>query len=74
VGITLELIRGDWVWGLVHLPSIAPGNKTLTHAVKGYHALAANFVLIVAGVHAAAALFHHYVLRDGVLRRIVPGA
>jgi cytochrome b561 len=29
-------------------------------------------VLILAGLHAAAALFHHYVLRDGVLRRMLP--
>jgi cytochrome b561 len=74
LGIALELVRGDLVWGLMHLPSIAPGNKALTHAVKGYHGLAANFVLIIAGLHAAAALFHHYVLRDGVLRRMLPGA
>jgi cytochrome b561 len=26
----------------------------------------------VAGVHAAAALFHHLILRDGVLRRMLP--
>jgi cytochrome b561 len=71
-GIALEWIRGDWVWGLVHVPSITPGNIDLRHTVKGYHALAANFILIVAGLHATAALFHHYVLRDGVLRRMLP--
>jgi cytochrome b561 len=74
LGIALELVRGDTVWSLVHVPSITPGNKALAHAVKGYHALAANFVLVVAGLHAAAALFHHYVLRDGVLRRMLPRA
>jgi cytochrome b561 len=26
----------------------------------------------VAGVHAAAALYHHFVLRDGVLRSMLP--
>jgi cytochrome b561 len=25
------------------------------------------------GAHVAAALFHHYVLRDGVMRRMLPG-
>ena len=29
-------------------------------------------VLILAGLHAAAALFHHHVLKDGVLRRMWP--
>jgi cytochrome b561 len=27
----------------------------------------------VAGLHGTAALFHHYILRDGVLRRMLPG-
>lgn len=31
-------------------------------------------ILVVAGLHAAAALFHHHVLRDGVLRRMMPGS
>ena len=35
-------------------------------------ALAANAVLIVAGVHAVAALFHHLFLRDATLRRMLP--
>jgi cytochrome b561 len=30
--------------------------------------------LILAGLHAAAALVHHYILRDGVLRRMLPSA
>jgi superoxide oxidase len=29
-------------------------------------------VVIVTGVHAAAALFHHYILRDATLRRMLP--
>jgi cytochrome b561 len=28
--------------------------------------------LIVAGLHALAALAHHYFMRDGVLRRMLP--
>jgi cytochrome b561 len=40
--------------------------------IGGWHALAANTVVIIAGVHAAAALFHHYILRDATLRRMLP--
>ncbi|MBI1417821.1 MAG: cytochrome b [Limimaricola sp.] len=40
-------------------------------AVGQLHSLAANLILLVAGLHAAAALFHHYILRDGLLLRMV---
>lgn len=38
------------------------------------HVIAMNIMLAVAGVHALAALYHHYVLRDEVLTRMLrPG-
>jgi cytochrome b561 len=40
--------------------------------MRGWHGFAANTILIVGGMHAAAALFHHYLLRDDVLRRMLP--
>ena len=33
----------------------------------------ANLLLLVVAAHVAAALWHHLVLRDGVLRRMLPG-
>jgi len=44
----------------------------LIHLVGSWHVLAANMVLIVASVHAAAALLHHYILRDETLQRMLP--
>jgi cytochrome b561 len=35
------------------------------------HVLVMNLMLIVAGLHALAALAHHFVLRDGVLMRMI---
>lgn len=35
------------------------------------HALLANLLILLAGLHALVALFHHYVLKDGVLRRML---
>ena len=35
------------------------------------HALAGNAIMVVAGLHAAAALFHQYVLKDGLMTRII---
>jgi cytochrome b561 len=40
--------------------------------VETLRALFANSTLIVAGLHAAAGLFHHFVLKDDVLRRMLP--
>jgi cytochrome b561 len=34
----------------------------------------ANALLILAGAHALAAFVHHFVLRDEVLRRMLPGS
>jgi cytochrome b561 len=37
------------------------------------HYWVATTIIMLAGLHAAAALFHHYVLRDDVLWRMLPG-
>ena len=73
LGITLEAIRADNLFGLGSLPSIAPGDRALTRTVNFYHEWAANGMLILAGLHGCAALFHHVVKKDGVLRRMLPG-
>ena len=72
LGIANVWVRGDSIFNLFHVPAYDPGNRVLMHRVGELHALAANAVLIVAGVHAAAALFHHYILRDATLRRMLP--
>ncbi len=35
------------------------------------HALVANLLMVVAGAHALMALFHHYILKDGLLLRMM---
>ena len=72
LGVTYEWARGDSIFNLFRVPSFANSNRALIHWIGGWHALAANTVLIVAGVHALAALSHHYVLRDEVLARMAP--
>jgi cytochrome b561 len=37
----------------------------------GLHVLAMNIMLILIGLHAAAALFHQYVLKDGLIARMM---
>jgi cytochrome b561 len=41
--------------------------------VKEVHEWLANGLLAVAALHAAAALWHHFVRRDDVLTRMLPG-
>ena len=65
-------VRGDPIFNVFRIPAYDPGNRDLMHLVGGWHALATNAVVIVAGIHAAAALFHHLILRDATLRRMLP--
>jgi cytochrome b561 len=74
LGLSLELARGDTIFGLFDFPTVVSGDRALTRALRGYHALAANALVIVACGHAVIALFHHYFLRDGILSRMTPGA
>jgi cytochrome b561 len=48
------------------------GDKDFRGMINHWHKLAANGVAIVALAHAVAALVHHYILKDGVLRRMSP--
>jgi cytochrome b561 len=47
-------------------PSPALGN-----AILRVHKLAGDTIIWLAGIHAAAALFHHFILRDNVLRSML---
>jgi len=72
LGATFTWIRGDEVFGLVQFTSFAPDDRALRRSIAGWHELVANTILIVAGLHAAAGLFHHYVWKDSTLRRMLP--
>ena len=74
LGIANAWVRGDRIFALFTIPKLAPGNPRLKEAVGNLHGWMANTVLILAALHAAAALTHHFVLRDGVLRRMLPGS
>lgn len=48
------------------------GDTDLRRMINNWHDLAANIIMVVALLHATAALFHHYVVKDTVLRRMWP--
>ncbi|MHB8815144.1 MAG: cytochrome b [Steroidobacteraceae bacterium] len=78
VGVTVVLgifnawQRGDVLFNVYTIPKLIPGDLALKRTLEDLHGDFADVVLIVAGLHAAAALAHHYLLRDRVLRRMLP--
>jgi cytochrome b561 len=62
------------VWfGVLPLPDLVGKDKALAESFEELHAGAVNLLVTLAVVHAAAALYHHHIRRDGVLVRMVPG-
>ncbi len=59
-------------FGLFAIPSPFLINRDIAHALLPLHFWAATVLIIMAAGHAAMALFHHYVLRDGTLKRMLP--
>lgn len=60
-------------FGLLIAPPFAPFSKPAHHNVGEAHELIGWAIIVVAAFHAAAALFHHFVVRDAVLTRMLPG-
>jgi cytochrome b561 len=72
VGLFLVWARGDSIFNLFRIPAYIQGDQALARRVLGLHGTISWAILGLAGVHAAAALFHRYALRDGVLARMLP--
>jgi cytochrome b561 len=75
-GIVLQFARGNAVsiFGLFDIVSPWTADRALARSVKEIHDILANTLVILAALHAAAAIFHTVVLRDRTLRRMLPGA
>jgi cytochrome b561 len=58
--------------GVVQLPMLAAADSELADALGDYHVWLAWGLLGLVGAHAAAALWHHFVRRDPVLRSMLP--
>lgn len=57
---------------LFDLPPLIGHDEPLGHAALAVHKAAALGLYALLFIHAAAALHHHYVLKDGILRRMLP--
>lgn len=77
--VPLTAIGGAWLeghpltllGGVVVPPPVAESH-VLGAQIAEVHTWLGDVILWLAGVHAAAGLFHHYVLRDGILCSMLP--
>ncbi len=66
--------RASEFFGLLSLPSPMAADRALSKLFGSIHETAAVAILVLAGLHAAAALWHHFVRRDDVLRNMLARA
>lgn len=66
--------NGMSFFGLFSLPSMLTIPAEWRHAIVATHNFNAWAIITIAGVHAAAALLHHYAFHDNVLRRMRLGS
>jgi cytochrome b561 len=61
------------IFGLFSLPAMASENQDRAALVFMLHKYAAFLLIAAVAMHAAAAIFHYAIRRDGVLQRMLPG-
>lgn len=54
------------------LPPLVGPNEGIAESVEELHELVGTMGYYLIGLHAVAALFHHFLLRDGTLQRMLP--
>jgi cytochrome b561 len=75
LGFTLRWSGGEQMsfFGLSIPPPFQAWSRAANHQVGDLHEKVGWAIIIIAVGHAAAALYHHYFLRDRVLLRMLPG-
>jgi cytochrome b561 len=54
------------------LPLLVSENKELAKQIQGWHELGGTIGYWLIGLHAVAGIYHHYVVRDNTLLRMMP--
>ena len=78
--VPLTAICGAWLeghpvtllGGIAFAPPFAESHA-LGETIAEVHGWLGDVILWLAGAHAVAALYHHFLLKDGVLRSMLPG-
>jgi cytochrome b561 len=73
-GIVVQFAQGHAlpIFGLFEIASPWRPDRALAHDVKEVHEVLANGMMALIGLHAAAALAHHYIFRNRTLLRMLP--
>jgi cytochrome b561 len=71
--IGISLFPAVVIFGSITLPALTSPDEAASKPVFMAHAIAAFALIALVVVHVGAALFHHFIRRDGVLRRMLPG-
>ena len=61
-------------FGLFELPAIIGKNEGLATQLFTLHRWVGWLVILLVVIHVSAALYHHFIRRDAVLKRMLPGA
>ena len=75
LGFSLRWFQGEELsfFGLFSVPNLFfTPDRAFAHRLEDLHNLAGWTLIALAGAHAVAALFHRYVFKDNVLRRMLP--
>lgn len=60
------------LFGLVNVPLLVGPDIPTAKEIKEVHEVLANGLLALVALHFAAALYHHFLRRDGILLRMLP--
>jgi cytochrome b561 len=71
--IGISLYPSLRIFGLFDLPALAGADQPRAEAVLWVHGKLAVLMALLVCSHIAAALYHHLIRGDGVLRRMLPG-
>jgi cytochrome b561 len=72
IGIASVWVRGDNIFNVIKIPAFDPTDEDLRENVVDINGFFANSLLILAGGHALLAIWHHRILKDGILKRMWP--
>ena len=73
VGILVAGQRPIGFFGLFEIPPILEKNEEQHEFFEGLHELGWIILAVLASVHVLAALYHHFILKNDILRRITTG-
>lgn len=77
--VPLTAAAGAWLaghpltlWGAGDIAPMLKESRDVGKAIANWHTTLCDALLVLAGLHAAAALYHHGFLKDRVLRSMLP--